>query len=140
VPAHLGSVDYSVQEFLDDPEFISHVVRFDLPLLGDVTGLRGVHLQCHIGQPLVSDSPETYVATDAVIKHGVTHQWNHGIGEIVTALFDEGMAMTGLVEHMSTPFEALPGQMVEGGGGEWQLAEDPERVPCTFTLQAVRQA
>jgi len=260
VPAHLESADYSVQEFLDDPAFISPVVRFDLPLLGDVAGLRGVHLQCHIGTdtvslarlgapmtgldfsapaiaaatrlaaatgadatfvhadvyaaadvldagsfdlvyvsvgaltwlpdvrrwaavaaallrpggrlfirdghpmlwsiddersddllvvrypyfetaaPLVSDSPGTYVATHVAIEHGVTHQWNHGIGEIVTALLDAGMAITGLTEHMSTPFEALPGRMVESGGGEWRLADDPARMPCTFTLQAVRQS
>jgi hypothetical protein len=37
------------------------------------------------------------------------------------------------------PFEALPGQMVESGGGEWRLADVPSRMPCTFTLQAVRQ-
>ncbi len=35
-------------------EFLSDVVRFDLPLLGDVHGLRGVHLQCHIGTDTVS--------------------------------------------------------------------------------------
>ena len=37
-----------------DPDFISDVVRFDLPLLGDVSGLRGVHLQCHIGTDTIS--------------------------------------------------------------------------------------
>jgi len=30
------------------------VVRFDLPRLGDITGLRGVHLQCHIGTDTIS--------------------------------------------------------------------------------------
>ena len=54
VPAHLGSPEYSVQRFIDDPAFLSDVVRFDLPLLGDVAGLRGVHLQCHIGTDTVS--------------------------------------------------------------------------------------
>ena len=29
-------------------------VRFDLPRLGDVTGVRGVHLQCHIGTDTIS--------------------------------------------------------------------------------------
>ena len=43
-----------VQRFIDDPDFLSHVVRFDLPLLGDITGLRAVHLQCHIGTDTVS--------------------------------------------------------------------------------------
>jgi SAM-dependent methyltransferase len=260
VPAHLRSQDYSVQRFIDDPAFLSHVVRFDLPLLGDVAGLRGVHLQCHIGtdtvslarlgasmtgldfsaaavaaatelavatgadatfvqadvyaaadvldtgsfdlvyvsvgalawlpdvrrwaavvaallrpggrlfirdghpvlssvgierdgdlivirypyfetaEPLVSDSAGTYVTTDAVIEHGVTHQWNHGIGDIVTALLDAGLTITGLAEHASAPWEALPGQMDEGGDGEWRLVEDPARLPCTFTIQAVTQA
>jgi SAM-dependent methyltransferase len=53
-PAHAASPDYAVQRFTDDPGFISDVVRFDLPLLGDVTGLTGVHLQCHIGTDTIS--------------------------------------------------------------------------------------
>ncbi len=40
--------------FVEDPTFLSEVVRFDLPRLGDVTGLRGVHLQCHIGTDTLS--------------------------------------------------------------------------------------
>jgi hypothetical protein len=53
-PAHAASVDYAVERFVADPEFLSDVVRFDLPLLGDVRGLRGVHLQCHIGTDTIS--------------------------------------------------------------------------------------
>ena len=54
VAAHVASADYAVRRFVDDPGFISGVVRFDVPLLGDVRGLRGVHLQCHIGTDTVS--------------------------------------------------------------------------------------
>ena len=54
VPAHLASDYYSVQRFLAEPDFISEVVRFDLPRLGDVSGVRGVHLQCHIGTDTIS--------------------------------------------------------------------------------------
>src|SRR5512142_1663231 len=54
VPAHLASPDYQVRRFAEDPRFLSHVVRFDLPRLGDIAGLRGVHLQCHIGTDTVS--------------------------------------------------------------------------------------
>jgi 2-polyprenyl-3-methyl-5-hydroxy-6-metoxy-1,4-benzoquinol methylase len=54
VPAHIASADYAVQRFLDDPAFLSDAVRFDLPRLGDVSGLRGVHLQCHIGTDTIS--------------------------------------------------------------------------------------
>jgi hypothetical protein len=30
-PAHATSPDYNMQRFIDDPAFISAVVRFDLP-------------------------------------------------------------------------------------------------------------
>src|SRR5687768_10799503 len=52
--AHAASPDYAVDRFAADPDFLSDVVRFDLPRLGDVTGLRGVHLQCHIGTDTLS--------------------------------------------------------------------------------------
>ena len=51
---HAGSPDYAVQRFASDPAFLSEVVRFDRPLLGAISGLRGVHLQCHIGTDTVS--------------------------------------------------------------------------------------
>jgi 2-polyprenyl-3-methyl-5-hydroxy-6-metoxy-1,4-benzoquinol methylase len=258
VPAHAASPDYSVDEFIADPEFLSKVVRFDLPLLGDISGRRGVHLQCHIGtdtislarlgasmtgvdfsgpavrqasalaeqtgadatfvqadvydaaaavgrgafdfvftgigalcwlpsvsrwagvvasllrpggrlfireghpmlwaaqegrddallvieysyfernEPMIFDEGGTYVATDAIFEHNVTHEWNHGIGEIVTGLLDAGMAVTGLTEHDSVPWEALPGQMTQIGGGEWQLADRPWRLAHSYTLQAIK--
>ena len=52
--AHILSPDYRVADLLADPKLISDVVRFDLPRLGDVDGLRGLHLQCHIGTDTVS--------------------------------------------------------------------------------------
>ena len=54
VPAHLASPDYEVDRYAEDPGFLGHVVRFDVPRLGDIRGLRGVHLQCHIGTDTVS--------------------------------------------------------------------------------------
>ncbi|MEO7234886.1 MAG: methyltransferase [Lapillicoccus sp.] len=51
---HATSPDYEAQSFVDDPAFLSGVVRFDLPRLGDVRGLDGVHLQCHIGTDTIS--------------------------------------------------------------------------------------
>lgn len=53
-PAHAASPGYHIADFLADPEYLSEVVRFDLPRLGDIAGLRGVHLQCHIGTDTVS--------------------------------------------------------------------------------------
>jgi SAM-dependent methyltransferase len=53
-PAHAASPNYRVASFAQDPDFLSHVVRFDRQRLGDIAGLRGVHLQCHIGTDTVS--------------------------------------------------------------------------------------
>jgi SAM-dependent methyltransferase len=254
-PAHAASPGYSVQRFLTEPDFLSDVVRFDQNRLGDLTGQRGVHLQCHIGtdtlslhrlgarmtaldfsgpalaearklaeaagaeidyvqaelynavdvlgagrcdlvytgvgavcwlpdiarwgalvaellapggrlfireghpvlwaiddertdvlslgypyfetpQPLLWTDPTTYVETDAQFVHNTTASWNHGIGEIVTAVLDAGLQLTGLVEHDSVPWCALPGQMTELPNGEWRLTDRPERLPHTYTLQA----
>jgi SAM-dependent methyltransferase len=257
VPAHLASPEYSVERFYRDPRFLSGVVRFDMARLGSVAGLRGVHLQCHIGtdtvslarlgasmtgvdfsgpaiaaagelaagtgadarfvrcdvydavdvlgagefdlvytgvgalgwlpdirrwarvvagllrpggrlfireghpvlwslaepgddgllvikypyfeqaEPQVWDEAGTYVTTDVVFEHTVTHEWNHGLGEIVTALLDTGLTVTGLTEHDSVPWDALPGLMTQSDG-EWRLSDNTARLPCSYMLQAVR--
>lgn len=53
-PAHARSPGYDRERFVRDPEAISDVVSFDLPRLGDLAGLRVVHLQCHIGTDTLS--------------------------------------------------------------------------------------
>ncbi len=257
-PAHAASPDYAVARFADDPTFLSGVVRFDLPRLGDVTGLDVVHLQCHIGtdtvslarlgarttgldfstaslgqaralaasvgadadfveadvydavealggrtfdlvytgvgalcwlpsidrwaavvaallrpggrlflreghpmlwsldeehpegllvvehpyferpEPTVWEAGGTYVETDVEFAHTTTHEWNHGLGDVVTALLEHGLAVTMLVEHDSAPWDALPGRTVVDMLGEFRLVDRPWRLPMTYTLQAVR--
>ncbi len=261
-PAHAASPDYQVDRFIADPDHLSDVVRFDLPLLGDISGLRGVHLQCHIGtdtlslarlgarmtgldfsgpslaqaralaaatgtdldfveaevagalevlpagafdlvftgigalcwlpsirewagvvaallapggrlfireghpvlwaldyertddllvlaypyvetaDAFVDVSEGSYVEVGTTLQNTESHSWNHGLGEIVTALLDEGLTITGLVEHDSVPWNPLPdgGAMQLGEGGEWRLVDRPERLPLTYTLQAVKPA
>jgi SAM-dependent methyltransferase len=256
-PAHARSSDYAVELLVAEPVRLSNVVRFDRERLGDIAGLRTVHLQCHIGtdtlslarlgarvsgldfspasleqaralaertstaidfheanvydavdvlgagrfdlvytgigalcwlpdirrwaavvagllrpggrlfireghpmlwslnelktdqlsvelsyferaDPYVFDDDSTYVETDVAFTDNVSHSWNHGLGEIVTALFDAGMTLTMLVEHQSVPWNALPGQMVEDGDGEWRLGADPARLAASYTLQAIK--
>jgi SAM-dependent methyltransferase len=52
VPVH--EQGYGLQPFRDDPSHLSGVVRFDLARLGEVSGLDGIHLQCHIGTDTLS--------------------------------------------------------------------------------------
>jgi len=255
-PAHAASPDYHVDDFVTDPDYLSEVVRFDLPRLGEVRGLRGVHLQCHIGtdtislarlgarmtgldfspvaidqaralaercgtpaQFVVSDvyaaadvlgpgafdlvftgigalcwipdirrwagvvadllapggrlflreghpmlwalaDPDgsgtlrvehpyfeqvqptrweeggTYVSTDVEFRNNVSYEWNHGLGEVVAALLDAGLVITGLQEHREPEWEGLPPMML-GADGRWRLPEaQRDLVPMMYSLWA----
>jgi SAM-dependent methyltransferase len=255
--AHAASPDYNVEGLIADPRRLSHVVAFDAPRLGDLHGVNGVHLQCHIGtdtlsltrlgaqmtgvdlspasleqardiaarahadieyvetevydapraldgatfdlvytgvgalcwlpsvdrwaqtvatllepggrlfireghpmmwsldeyrsdelavrwpyfeteEALVFDDGGTYVQTDVVFEHNRTHVWNHGLGEIITALHTAGLTLTMFTEHDTAPWNALPGQMERVEGDEWRLIDRPERVAMSYTLQAVK--
>lgn len=52
VPVHAAA--YGLERFVEDPQHLSGVVRDDAPSLGDLTGLRVAHLQCHLGTDTVS--------------------------------------------------------------------------------------
>ena len=89
-------------------------------------------------EPVVTDESGTYVQTDVVFTHRVSHCWNHGLGEIITAVLDAGMRLIALVEHRSVPWEALPGHMVADDAGEWRLNTAPERLAASYTMQAIK--
>jgi SAM-dependent methyltransferase len=104
---------------------------------GHTDSLRLEYPYFELAEPMVWDDTGTYVRTEVAMTNSVTHEWNHGIGEIVTAVLTAGMTLTGLVEHQSVPWQALPGRMHQLPGGEWQLTDRPWRLPHTYTLQAV---
>lgn len=256
-PLHAASPDYEAARFIACADHLSAVVRFDLPRLGDIAGLRGVHLQCHIGtdtlslarlgarmtgldfspasltqarrlasacatdiayveapvyqaaqvlgeaafdlvytsigalnwlpsiddwartvaallkpggrlflreghpmllaldedcqdglmvtqpyferpEPMVWDDDTTYVATATALKATITHEWNHGLGEVISALLRHGLSLVAIEEHDCIPWEALPGQMVLGEDGEWRLKSQRWRLPLSYTLQAIK--
>ncbi|KAG5643839.1 hypothetical protein DXG03_009570 [Asterophora parasitica] len=98
--------------------------------------------------PTKWDDDETYVDTKEVkLQATRTYAWNHGLGEIVTALLGVGLQVELLEEHTSVPWQALPGQMVkleckgagevEGGGDEWVLKGTLHGcLPLSYTLRA----
>lgn len=94
-------------------------------------------------EPMEFDDGTTYVELADKDKKFVstsTMEWNHGIGEIIQALIEAGMEITGMAEHTSVPWEALRGQMVNLGNGEFALKEGRERLPLTYTIQAMKKA
>ncbi|MBT0992993.1 class I SAM-dependent methyltransferase [Cellulomonas sp. DKR-3] len=85
---------------------------------------------------IVWEDESTYGGTGAV-EQPRSMEWNHGLGEIVTAVLDAGLELTSLTEHDSVPWDALPGLTVlDGATGEYRLRERPERLPASFTLTA----
>lgn len=263
---HVDSPDYDLDRYRRDPEAISDVVRFDRPRLGDISGQRAVHLQCHIGTdtlslhrlgarvtgldlspaavdaartlaaetgadidyvvsdvfaaadaldgaapfdlvytgigainwlpsieawakvvasllrpggrlfmreghpmlwsiddprpdgllaveypyfetaaPMVWDDDSTYAVAGegsrARIEASVTHEWNHGIGEILTALMANGMRLTAFEEHDCVPWRAQGDRMEPHPDhpGEFRMTDRPERLPASYTLQAVKE-
>ena len=80
----------------------------------------------------------TYVDHQGELTSPATIQFNHGLGEILTALMRVGMEITALEEHDSVPWPALGDQMVDDGTGEFRLRDRPERLAASYTLQAVK--
>jgi SAM-dependent methyltransferase len=54
VAIHAASDTYDLAGLAADPNAFSRVAAYDLVALGDVRGVDGVHLQCHIGTDTVS--------------------------------------------------------------------------------------
>lgn len=82
------------------------------------------------------DEEVSYVEHEGTIEATTTVEFNHGMGEIVTAVLDAGMELTGLVEHDTLPWPQFDRLMDQVGPNEYRLRERPDRVPMSFTLQA----
>lgn len=94
-----------------------------------------------VAEPQTWEDGVSYVAGSAdapPITATRNHQWNHGIAETITAVMDAGLQLTLIREDHTSGWAFHPDAMVEAPGldHEYQFADRPERVPCTFTLQA----
>jgi SAM-dependent methyltransferase len=88
-------------------------------------------------EPFADDSQATYTDADRPLVNVRTYQWNHGIGEVVTALVSRGMRIDRLIEHDWTVAPQFP-WLVESGPKEWSTAPGQPRMPLTFTVVATR--
>lgn len=86
-------------------------------------------------EPVTLQVDTTYAGDGTKLTATTTHEWSHGIGEIVQGAIDAGLAVTNLCEHFFADWRAHP-SMVEVEPGKYVLAEGPERLPLLFTLTA----
>ena len=87
---------------------------------------------------MVWDEPGTYVETDTDFEHTVTQEWNHGLGDIVTALLGQGLRLDALVEHDTVAWDPFPGHFQALPDGEFRLKDRPWRLPHTYTISATK--
>jgi SAM-dependent methyltransferase len=78
-----------------------------------------------------------YTGGPALIEHRQTFEWNHGIGEIVSALMGEGLVLDSLIEHDWTLYQRFPWLVIDDDG-QWATPSTRPRMPLSFTLIAHR--
>jgi SAM-dependent methyltransferase len=88
-------------------------------------------------EPYRDDSEETYTDADRPLVNTRTYEWNHGLGEVVTALIDRGMRIDVLVEHDWTVHQRFP-WLVEASPRHWTAPAGRPRLPLTYTVVATR--
>ncbi|MEX1125024.1 MAG: class I SAM-dependent methyltransferase [Acidimicrobiia bacterium] len=86
--------------------------------------------------PFAEVKEETY-AGDGVVVSPLNYTWNHGIGEILTALLDAGFRIDAVEEYDFCDWQGLD-QMVQGDDGYWRLPDRPERLPLMWSVRATR--
>ena len=80
---------------------------------------------------------ETYVEHDGTGRPDMVC-FNHGLGQILTAVSAAGLRLDSLTEHDSVPWNPLGTAMAEDEQGEFRLREQPARLAASYTLCATR--
>ena len=80
----------------------------------------------------------SYVDHDGELASPDIVSFNHGLAEVVNALWAAGMQLTLFEEHRSVPWNVAGEAMVEDETGEWTLRDQPERLAATYTMGAVK--
>ncbi len=79
---------------------------------------------------------KTYVEHEGDLAAPDIVGFNHGLGEILTAVADAGLRLVSFEEHQTVPWNALGDAMIDTGGEEFALRVMPERLAASYTLRA----
>lgn len=86
-------------------------------------------------EPMVFDETETYVETDAVVSNTRTYEWNHGLGEVFTALTAHGLTVTLLHEHRGLEWKMFEHMVLRDRRFELP-ADQRDLVPMMYSIIA----
>jgi len=86
-------------------------------------------------EPWVGDVEVSYTDGEGRLTNTRSFEWNHSLGEIVSAVLAEGLRLDHLEEHDWTSFPRFP-WLVHAGDQRWETPPGHLRVPLSFTLLA----
>ncbi|SFK85384.1 Methyltransferase domain-containing protein [Halogranum rubrum] len=88
-------------------------------------------------EPMPYETDEgSYADEDADLSKQTIYEWNHGVGDIVTALVGAGLDIKYVHEFPKSCYKRFDG-MVEGDDGWWRLPDGPE-IPMTLSVRATK--
>jgi SAM-dependent methyltransferase len=85
--------------------------------------------------PRVWEEPGTYADFDAETSNNVTYEWNHTLGDVVSAVSAAGLNVELLHEYDYTTFPRWP-ILEKSGFDTYRLPEGTPRIPLMYSLRA----
>ncbi|GAB7032012.1 methyltransferase domain-containing protein [Streptomyces sp. NPDC021749] len=105
-------------------------------ILDDETGARIVH-DYFSRDAWVDEVPGTYADFDAPTVNNRSVEWQHPLGDVVSALAGAGLRIDFLHEHDMTVFQRFAA-LRRGDDGYYRFPGDRPRVPLMYSLRAGR--
>ncbi|MER5612921.1 methyltransferase domain-containing protein [Streptomyces sp. NPDC002215] len=87
----------------------------------------------------VDETPGTYADFDAPTVHNRSVEWQHPIGEVVSALAATGLRIEFLHEHDASLFARFP-TLERQSDGYYRFPADRPRIPLMYSIKASRAA
>ena len=101
--------------------------------------VRFEHAYFEEAEAFTTEVAESYTDGDRPLRSQRIYEWNHSLGEIVTALTRHRLTLQWLVEHDWTVWQRFA-WLVEEEPGHWVCPAGMPRVPLSFSLLASRPA
>jgi hypothetical protein len=90
--------------------------------------------------PIVWDEPGSYADLAARTQSNRTHEWNHGLGEVVSSIIAAGLVVEHLHEFDYTLFPRWPFLERDQSSGAYHMPADRPSLPLMYSLRAHKPA
>jgi SAM-dependent methyltransferase len=97
------------------------------------------HGYFHRPEPQVWDEPGTYADFEAETVNNRTYEWNHTLGDVISALVEAGLVLEFLHEHDYTLYPRWP-FLERHGHDSYRLPGGVPDLPLMYSLRAGKPA